>query len=133
MIKEGCENLSALLIILIFYLKNSQKPNLSLDNKNLKWGKKNVSLSIFHSYCVKIRSCMGKTIFTSLLIMQYNCTLIGSCRIKKTNQCTAVAREPMAMQPAIPRQNRRGVCYIISCFLTASQISSLQRRRPLPR
>ncbi len=39
MIKEGCENVSALLILLIFYLKNSQKSNLSLDNKNLKWGK----------------------------------------------------------------------------------------------
>ncbi len=37
MIKEGCENLSALLILLIFYLKNSQKSNLSLENKNLKW------------------------------------------------------------------------------------------------
>ncbi len=36
--KEGCENLSALLILLIFYLKKSQKSNLSLDNKNLKWG-----------------------------------------------------------------------------------------------
>ncbi len=34
MIKEGCKNVSALLIILIFYLKNSQKSNLSLDNKN---------------------------------------------------------------------------------------------------
>ncbi len=38
MIQEGCENKSALLIILIFYLKKSQKSNLSLDNKNLKWG-----------------------------------------------------------------------------------------------
>ncbi len=27
MIKEGCENVSALLILLIFYLKNSQKSN----------------------------------------------------------------------------------------------------------
>ncbi len=33
--RKGCENLSALLILLIFYLKKS---NLSLDNKNLKWG-----------------------------------------------------------------------------------------------
>ncbi len=40
MIKEGCENLSALLILLIFYLKNWQKSNLSLENKNLKWGGK---------------------------------------------------------------------------------------------
>ncbi len=39
MIKGGGENLSALLILLIFCLKNSQKANLSLDNKNLKWGK----------------------------------------------------------------------------------------------
>ncbi len=36
MIKEGCENESALLILLIFYFKKPQKSNLSLDNKNLK-------------------------------------------------------------------------------------------------
>ncbi len=33
--RKGCGNLSALLILLIFYLKKS---NFSLDNKNLKWG-----------------------------------------------------------------------------------------------
>ncbi len=38
MIKEGCENQSALLILLIFYKKKSQKSNLSLDNKNLEGG-----------------------------------------------------------------------------------------------
>ncbi len=38
MIEEGCENVSALLILLIFYLNDSQKSNLSLDNKDLKWG-----------------------------------------------------------------------------------------------
>ncbi len=38
MIKEGFENVSALFILLIFYLKKSQKSNLSLENKNLKWG-----------------------------------------------------------------------------------------------
>ncbi len=37
MIKGGCENEFALLILLIFYLKKSQKYNLSLENKNLKW------------------------------------------------------------------------------------------------
>ncbi len=42
MIKEGCENVSALLILLIFCLKYSQKSNLSLDNKNLKWGGGNI-------------------------------------------------------------------------------------------
>ncbi len=53
----------------------------------------------------------------------YNCTSIGSWKIKKTNQCTAVVREPMAMQPAIARQNRRGIwlynqllCHRISDF-----------------
>ncbi len=32
---KGCENESALLILLIFYLKNSQKSNLSLDNYDI--------------------------------------------------------------------------------------------------
>ncbi len=38
MIKKGCENVSPLLILLIFYFKSSQKSNLSLDNTNLRWG-----------------------------------------------------------------------------------------------
>ncbi len=38
MIKEGCENESALLILLIYNFFKSQKSNLSLDNKSLKWG-----------------------------------------------------------------------------------------------
>ncbi len=38
MIKEGCQNSSALLILFIFFLKHSQKSNLLLDNKNFKWG-----------------------------------------------------------------------------------------------
>ncbi len=42
MIKEGCENESVLLILFIFYFKtNSHKSNLSLVNKNLKWGEYN--------------------------------------------------------------------------------------------
>ncbi len=39
MIKEGCENKSVSLILLIYYFKNLQKSNLSLENKNLKWEK----------------------------------------------------------------------------------------------
>ncbi len=35
MIKGGCENVSELLILLIFYLKIAQNSNLSLDNTNL--------------------------------------------------------------------------------------------------
>ncbi len=35
--------------------------------------------------------------------------MIGSCKVKETNQSTVVASEPMAMQPAIGRQNGRGV------------------------
>ncbi len=47
MIKEGCENVSTLLILLIFYLKHLQKSKLSLDNKNLKWGKYNYEINVF--------------------------------------------------------------------------------------
>ncbi len=56
MIKEGWENKCALLIRLIFYLKKSQKSNLSLENKNLKWGKyhyeikKHSQIHIGHNY-----------------------------------------------------------------------------------
>ncbi len=39
MIKGGCENKSVLLILFIFILKQLQKSNLSLENKNLKWKK----------------------------------------------------------------------------------------------
>ncbi len=47
MIKEGCGNKSALLILSIYYLKKkSQKSNLSLDNKNLKW----VEISSWNKY-----------------------------------------------------------------------------------
>ncbi len=50
MIKGGCENDSAFLILLIFYLTNSQKSNLSLDNKNLKWGKYHYKINVFLKY-----------------------------------------------------------------------------------
>ncbi len=39
MFKKVCENESALLILLIFYIKKSQKSNLSLDNKKKNGGK----------------------------------------------------------------------------------------------
>ncbi len=47
MIKEGCENESLLLILLIFYLRNSQNSNLSLDHNNLKWGE----ISLWNKCC----------------------------------------------------------------------------------
>ncbi len=49
MIKEGCEHLYALLILLIFYEnKNHKKTNLSLDNKNKKnGGKYNYEINVF--------------------------------------------------------------------------------------
>ncbi len=40
------------------------------------------------------------------------------------NQFTAVASEPMAMQPAIARQNARGVWLYNPLLTTATQISS---------
>ncbi len=50
MIKEGCENEFELLILLIFYLKNSQTSNLLLDDKNLKWGKYHYEINVFLKY-----------------------------------------------------------------------------------
>ncbi len=47
MTKEVSENESALLILLIFYLINAQKSNLSLDNKRLKWGKYHYEINVF--------------------------------------------------------------------------------------
>ncbi len=37
MIKEGCENKSISLFILMFYFLHLQKSNLALENKDLKW------------------------------------------------------------------------------------------------
>ncbi len=50
--------------------------------------------------------------------------MIGSCKVKETNQSTAVASEPMAMQPTIARQNGRDVWLYNPLLATASQISS---------
>ncbi len=50
MIKEGCGNKSALLILFIFYLKKSQKSNLSLENNNFKWGKYHYEINVFLLY-----------------------------------------------------------------------------------
>ncbi len=80
-----------------------------------------VSLRYGKEYCVE-RRCMGKTFFflfhwSLFQSCSYNCSLIGPCKIKKTNQCTVFAREAMAMQPAIAHQNRRGVwlCNQLHC------------------
>ncbi len=50
MVKQGCENESALLILLIIYFKKLQKSNISLDNKNLKWGKYHYEINVFLKY-----------------------------------------------------------------------------------
>ncbi len=50
--------------------------------------------------------------------------MIGSCKVKETNQSMAVASEPMAMQPTIARQNGRDVWLYNLPPATASQISS---------
>ncbi len=50
--------------------------------------------------------------------------MIGSCKGKETNQSTAVASDPMAMQPAIARQNGRGIWLYNPLTATASQIFS---------
>ncbi len=50
MIKEGCENEFAFLIVLIFYLKNAQTSNLLLDDNYLKWGKYHYEINVFLKY-----------------------------------------------------------------------------------
>jgi len=52
MIKEGCENESALLILLIFYCKISPKSNLSFDNKKnvTLWNKCFSQIHVGHNY-----------------------------------------------------------------------------------
>ncbi len=67
------------------------------------------SLSILHSYCVLIKTHMGKSLFSpelkSYSITQWNCTTIGSCSGKKrTNGSAAELHEPMATIPARSRQ-----------------------------
>ncbi len=72
------------------------------------------SLSILHSYCVLIKTHMGKSLFSpelkSYSITQWNCTTIGSCSGKKrTNGSAAELHEPMATIPARSRQYGRGI------------------------
>ncbi len=50
--------------------------------------------------------------------------MIGLCKVKETNHSTAVASEPMAMQPTIACQNERGIWLYNPLLATASQISS---------
>ncbi len=51
MIKRRLWKLICIVILLIFYLKKSQNSNLSLDNKNLKWGGKyNYEINVFLKY-----------------------------------------------------------------------------------
>ncbi len=52
MIKEGCENEFALLILLIFFL--SQKSNVSLNNTNLNGGKSHYEINVFLKYTLDI-------------------------------------------------------------------------------
>ncbi len=79
-----------------------------------------------------IDACMGKTIFflfnwSLFESRSYNSTWLIHVGLKKTNKCMAVASEPMAMQPAIARQNGRGVwiyngltCHRISDFFSSA-------------
>ncbi len=77
---------------------------------------------------------MGKTILPlqlkTISITQLKPHVICLCRVKETNQCMVVASKPINMRPAIARQNGRGVWLYNPPPATASQISSLQRRRP---
>ncbi len=81
-----------------------------------------------HTVSIYIDISMGKSLFSLSLklfsITQLELHVIGSCKVKETNQSMAVASEPMAMQPAIACQNGRGVWLYNPLPDTASQISS---------
>ncbi len=84
------------------------------------------SLSILHSYWVSTLS-MGKPFFLfnwSLFQSRcYNCTWLVCVRLKN-EPMQGGGEEPMAMQPAIARQNGRDVWLYNRLPATASQISS---------
>ncbi len=96
---------------------------------------KHCSLSILHSYCVLIKTHMGKSLFSpelkSYSITQWNCTTIGSCSGKKrTNGSAAELHEPMATIPARSRQNGQGIwLYKRSFRHRILRFLLLQRRR----
>ncbi len=88
-----------------------------------------------HSYCVEISTLVWEKLFLPLQLKTISITqlkphVICLCRVKETNQCMVVASKPINMRPAIARQNGRGVWLYNPPPATASQISSLQRRRP---
>ncbi len=93
------------------------------------------SLSILHSYCVLIKTHMGKSLFSpelkSYSITQWNCTTIGSCSGKKrTNGSAVELHEPMVTIPARSRQNGRGIwLYKRSFRHRILRFLLLQRRR----
>ncbi len=96
------------------------------------------SLSILHSYCVLIKTHMGKSLFSpelkSYSITQWNCTTIGSCSGKnepmgRQRSCTNLWRRFPA-DPARSRQNGRGIwLYKRSFRHRILRFLLLQRRR----
>ncbi len=86
------------------------------------------SLSIFHSYCIEYRSLYGKNYF--FLFNWSLFQLIGSYRIKKRSNARRWWASQWLCSPPLPAKMRGESGYIISCSATASQISSLQWRRP---
>ncbi len=93
------------------------------------------SLSILHSYCVLIKTHMGKSLFSpelkSYSITQWNSMTIGSCSGKKwTNGSAAELHKPMATIPARSRQNGQGIwLYKRSFRHRILRFLLLQRRR----
>ncbi len=121
--------------IVICFALIGHRNSLFMWEENHLWRWSCASLSILHSYCVLIKTHMGKSLFSpelkSISITQWNCTTIGSCSGKKrTNGSAAELHEPMATIPARSRQNGRGIwLYKRSFRHRILRFLLLQRRR----
>ncbi len=95
-------------------------------------GSRNTQFPFDISLILRRRCLYGKKLFflfnwSLFIITLWNCTSNDSFRTKKWTNGLAAAREPIAMQPA---KMGGASSYINGRFSVASQISSLQRRRP---
>ncbi len=136
MIKEGCENLSALLILLIFYLKKSQKSNLSLDNKNLKWGE--ISNTRWTQLLAPLEILMSKISLKYIPIHIHNfehSRVIMNMKLSSHGflfHRNIYRRESKAQIPLIIHHNEKGQRIYFWCAVKdnwASQISEVTLRK----
>ncbi len=145
MIKEGCENVSALLILLNFFFFKSQKSNVSLDNTHFKWGKYYYEIIFFSNtrwtqLLVLLENLMGK-ISLKYYIIYYNHNFEHSRVIMNMKSSHGFLfhrnlnrRENKAQIPLIIHHNEKNQRIYFWCASKdhwASQISEVSLRKEL--